>query len=112
MIALAVVGFIMMKLISLASKQKWAYGIVGIWFLLLYSVFMFVLEFLKDSPVYLGRLTANQWILIGIFAECVGVLYVRGGGREHIRPIANTVRTFIVEKGNKIYAKISRRNTR
>ena len=48
----------------------------------------FLLEFAKDARVYWGSLSANQWVLIGIFAECIGVLYVRGGGRETLRPIS------------------------
>jgi prolipoprotein diacylglyceryltransferase len=83
---------------------------VGIWFFLWYSVLMFTLEFMKDSHVYLGSLTANQWILIGIFAECIGVGYVRGGGRESIRPMTHAVHSFLEEKGKKLYGSISKRH--
>lgn len=94
------IGIGVHRLAAYAASNMLAYGIVGIWFFLLYAVCEFVLEFWSTGHVYWGRLTANQWILIGIFAESIGVLYVRGGGREHLRPIIN-----------KIYAAISKRHT-
>lgn len=112
MVALVIISFIIIRLSEVSVLKKWAYGMVGIWFFLLYSLLMFVLEFVKDSHVYWGRLTANQWILIGIFAECIGVIYVRGGGRESIRPHVHAVRAFLEEKGKHIYATVSKRHTR
>jgi len=107
-----VISFIIFRLMKLSVLSKWAYGIVGVWFFLLYSISSFVLEFFKDSRVYWGNLTANQWMLIGIFAECVGVLYVRGGGREFFRPYVHKITIFIGEKGKYIHESISRRHTR
>jgi len=101
MVFLVLISTGMLRITQLAARHKWAYGIIGVWFFFFYSFFMFVLEFLKDSPVYWGRLTANQWMLIGIFAECVGVIYVRGGGREAIRRVRNN-----------IYESISKRHAR
>lgn len=111
MVAMVIISFIIFRLSQIAVFKKWAYGMVGIWFFLLYSASMFVLEFVKDSHVYWGGLTANQWILIGIFAECIGVVYVRGGGRESIRPHVHAVRAFLEEKGKQVYAAVSRRHT-
>jgi len=73
-----------------STKEKWAYGVVGVWFFLLFSVLMFPLEFAKESRVY-WTLSANQWILIALFAEALGAFYVRGGGREAIRPFINRI---------------------
>ncbi len=109
MIALVIISSIIVRLISVADHKKWAYGMIGICFFLCYSVLMFVLEFFKDSHVYWGGLSANQWILIGIFAECIGVVYVRGGGRESIRPMMHAVHSFFEEKGKKLYAAISKK---
>lgn len=106
---LSLISYFMIKISTVATRKKWAYGLVGVWFFVLYSIASFLLEFAKDSTVYWGRLTANQWILIGIFAECVGVLYVRGG-RETFRPITRAVRTFISEKGKTLYAAIPKRH--
>lgn len=98
MISIVVISVLMMRIVDRGVRKKWAYGIVGIWFFIIYSIIMFALEFVKDSHVYWGGLTANQWVLIAIFAECIGVMYVRGGGREEARRI-----------GNIIYAKLSKR---
>lgn len=111
MISLILISLIMMKLNSVSLKRKWPYGIVGVWFILLYAVSGFLLEFVKDARVYWKTLSANQWILIGIFAECVGVLYVRGGGRERLRPIVQKTINFFTEKGKKLHESVSRRNT-
>lgn len=78
-----------------AQHQHKPFGVVGVWFFLLYSLNMFILEFFKDSRVY-WSFTGNQWVLIAIFAESLGALYVRGGGREWLRPVIR-----------KLYAKIS-----
>lgn len=72
---------------SLAKKHP--YGTIGVWLFLVYSVGMFLLEFTRESQVYWLSLSANQWILIALFAESLGAFYVRGGGREKLRPIIN-----------------------
>lgn len=105
-------GLGMAKFARVAAHRKLPYGVVGVWFFLLYSLGMFALEFFKDSHVYWGGLTANQWILIGVFAECIGVIYVRGGGREYFRPLARGVVSFIQKKGKNIYESVSRRGAR
>ncbi|MBP9813789.1 prolipoprotein diacylglyceryl transferase [Candidatus Woesebacteria bacterium] len=110
MFAIGIIGICMLRIVRRAMSQKWPYGIVGVWFILLYSVVMFALEFFKDSRVYLGNITANQWMLIGIFAESVGVLYVRGGGKERIRFLLRFMHTKLGQIGKNIYAKLSRRS--
>lgn len=82
------------------SQKKWPYGVLGLWFFASTSTLMFLLEFFKDTRVYLNTLRANQWILVAIFAETIGAFYVRGGGREAIRPLVNRLKT---------YAKFSKR---
>ena len=111
MIGLIIVSIIMLRLNARSVRNKWPYGITGIWFFLLYATTAFLLEFFKDARVYWNTLSANQWVLIGIFAECVGVLYVRGGGREHLRPFAHRLLKFLEEKGKKLHESISRRHT-
>jgi len=110
MISLIILSFIILRLTTISTKHKWPYGLVGVWFFLLYAVSGFVLEFFKDSRVYWGNLTANQWMLIGIFAECVGVLYIRGGGREKLRPFFTRlgIKAAHIRKG--IYEFVSRRH--
>lgn len=82
-----------------AKRDKWSYGIVGIWFFLLWSVTAFGLEFFKENTVYWKSLSANQWVLIGIASQTLGAFYVRGGGREAIRPFVHM-----------LYAKFSKRH--
>lgn len=80
-----------------STKQKWPYGLVGLWFFLLYSTLMFLIEFFIESRVYWVSLSASQWILIAVFAEALGAFYVRGGGREAIRPFINRAGTRIAK---------------
>jgi len=93
-----------------SSKEKWPYGLVGLWFFLLFSILMFPLELLKESRVY-WTLSANQWILIALFAEALGAFYVRGGGREAIRPIPHKIQQFLIKVFGGIYAKFSKQRS-
>lgn len=94
-----------------SKKDKRPYGVVGMWFFILYSLLMFLLEFFKDTHVYWISLRANQWVLIALFAESLGAFYVRGGGREATRPILVKVRSRITKVLGGIYAKFSKRHT-
>lgn len=94
-----------------AEKNKWPYGIVGVWFFLLFALSMFPIEFLKESHVYWASVNANQVILIAMFAEAVGMLYVRAGGKEVIRPLFRKGLLMLRAKAERLYAKISRRNS-
>lgn len=106
-LAVIVLGILVYYLGRVSAKSKWPYGIVGVWFFLLYALFMFALEFTKESRVYWGSITANQWILIGIFAESVGVLYVRGGGRALLRPLMHKFYEFISQRYTRRNSKTS-----
>lgn len=104
-VVLVIIVAVMTRLARSARAQKRPHGIVGVWFFGVYSATMFMLEFAKDSRVYWGGLTANQWILIAIFAESLGVLYVRGGGREYIRPFFRSIASKISQRFKKIYTR-------
>jgi phosphatidylglycerol---prolipoprotein diacylglyceryl transferase len=93
-----------------AMRDKKPYGVLGVWFLMAWSAAMFILELFKESHVYL-TFTANQWVLIAIFAESLGALYVRGGGRESIRPLIYKLRGSITRITGGIYAKFSNRRS-
>lgn len=112
MIMMAALSIIVYRLGRVAVRKKWPFGILGIWYFLLYAIFEFVLEFTKVTRVYWGHLSANQWVLIGIFAESLGVLYIRGGGRERMRPLGTRIARIFgnVRKGT--YEFFSRRNTK
>jgi phosphatidylglycerol:prolipoprotein diacylglycerol transferase len=98
--AMIVILLVIAVLSRRGSQKKWPYGILGLWFFAMTSFTMFLLEFFKDTRVYLNSLRANQWILVAIFAETIGAFYVRGGGREAVRPLVNRLKT---------YAKFSKR---
>jgi len=87
-----------------AEIGKWPFGLVGVWFFLLFSIFMFIIEFVKETGANFLRLNINQWILIAIFAESLGALYVRGGGREKFRPMIRRVIGAIYTKFSKRHA--------
>ncbi len=101
---------IQMMLARKAARWEKPYGVVGVWFFMLYSFVMFILELFKESRVY-WTLTANQWILVAIFAESLGALYVRGGGRESVRPFIYKVRSMAARMVGGIYAKFSNRRS-
>jgi phosphatidylglycerol---prolipoprotein diacylglyceryl transferase len=110
-IALFVLVAILWKFQVRSFKEKWPYGLVGVWFFILYSVVMFGLEFFKDSRVYWISLSANQWVLIALFAEALGAFYVRGGGRESLRPMGHKIKSFFTRGLGGIYAKFSKRRS-
>ncbi len=111
MIAFAVIIIVVLVLQKRSVKNKWPYGLVGVWFFLIWSVVMFALEFLKDTSVYWMSLSANQWVLIIIFGEALGAFYVRGGGREAIRPLFSGLRHKLAAAAGGIYAKFSQRRS-
>lgn len=92
------------------AREKRPYGLLGVWFFLIYSASMFILEMFKESHVY-WLLTANQWVMVALFAESVGALYVRGGGREWVRPLFHKMRSMNLKMLGGIYAKFSKRRS-
>lgn len=110
LVFLLIILVVLFLLAKRAEKMKWAYGVLGIWFFFLFSTAMFALEFFKESTVY-WRLRANQWVLVAIFAETLGAFYVRGGGREALRPIIAHARDRISGGIGALYGRISKRRT-
>lgn len=94
-----------------AARDKRPYGFVGVWFFILYSFIMFLLELSTEARVYWLSLSIAQWVLVAIFAEAMGALYVRGGGRESIRPLVYKIRATISRTMGGIYAKFSKRRS-
>ena len=94
-----------------ARLKKLPYGVVGIWFFLAFSALMFFLESFRDTRVYWVSLSVNQWILLGIFAEACGALYVRGGGREVLRPRMIRFVSAVRRAPAQLYERISKRHS-
>lgn len=84
--SLGILGIIVLLEIR-AKKHDWPLGLLGIWYFLLFSASFFAIEFLVSDSVYWGKIRANQWMLLAIGCQTIGAFYVRGGGRETIRPI-------------------------
>lgn len=99
-----VILIVLIVLSRRATDRKWPYGLLGLWFFAMFAISEFMLEFFKDTTVYLGHLRANQWVLVALFAETMGAFYVRGGGREVVRPLINKVL-------GGIHGKFSKRST-
>jgi prolipoprotein diacylglyceryltransferase len=74
-----------------ARRRRWAFGLVGSMFFLVYAASMFAFEFLKEGGLYWWNLRANQWILLALFCESAGALYVRGGGRIYVRQVGRAI---------------------
>lgn len=107
---LCILMIVQLFLVRKATQEKTPYGVVGVWVFMLFSVVMFILEVFKESRVY-WTLTLNQWVLIAIFAESLGALYVRGGGRESVRPLVHKVRSMAGRITGGIYARFSNRRS-
>ncbi len=111
MIFLLFLVILMRTIDKRADREQWSYGLVGVWFFLLYSIGMFLLELLKESRVYFWNVSVNQWALVILFAQSVGALYVRGGGREVLRPYVRNVRAVVSQGWSTLYEKISKRGS-
>lgn len=98
-----------------AVKKKWPYGLVGVWFFVLYACVVFALEFVQENAVYWFSLTVNQWVAVAFFCEGLGVLYVKGGLKDKTGPILKSFksRIYVGLKGayDAISKRIIRRNT-
>lgn len=70
-------GILLWFLEKRAAKYKWPYGLVGIFFFLLFSLGEFALEFFKGYQLYYWGVSANGWVYVALFAESVGAFYVR-----------------------------------
>jgi prolipoprotein diacylglyceryltransferase len=82
---LLLISFLLSILSQRAIRNQWSYGVLGIWFFFLYAPIFFCVEFFKESSVYWSLLRVNQWVLLLLFGQACGALYVRGGGRECLR---------------------------
>jgi len=110
-LALVGIGIFLAVMKRLSEKRKWPYGLLAMWFFLLFSASFFGVELLVEHTVYWGRLSANQWILVGIFGQSLGAFYVRGGGKERVAVAGRAFGHFIQKVIGGIYAKFSKRNT-
>jgi phosphatidylglycerol---prolipoprotein diacylglyceryl transferase len=109
---LFIVWIIIMLFQKRATKNKWPYGLVGVWFFVLYAMIVFVLEYIQENTVYWFSLTVNQWVAVAFFCEGLGVLYVKGGLKDKTVPFVRhgKERIYLWLKG--AYNAVSKRFTR
>jgi len=86
-------------------------GMIGVWMFFLYSCITFLVEYGKESRVYLQSLSVNQWILVFILAETLGILYVKGGGKELSSRIFTNIRGGIYASFKSIRSRQTQRTT-
>jgi prolipoprotein diacylglyceryltransferase len=91
---LILISIAVMIMSKKAVRHRWQIGLVGSIFFLLLSIFMFFLEFFKESRLIFHGFTFNQWILLALFCESLGVIYVRGGGRMLMRSLGTKLGGF------------------
>lgn len=108
-IAFIILTVLVVMLRQRSKKHDWPYGLVGIWFFIFFTLSMFGLEFLKVSKLYLKNLSANQWIIVAVFAETLGAFYVRGGGREKMRLLSRKT-LLLLKNSGKLYERLFQRS--
>lgn len=97
----SIIIFVVLLVLSrLAQRRDWPLGFVGIWFFMLFSAVMFIVEFFAEGRVYWYNVNVNQWLILAIFSQTVGAFYVRGGGRQKLRSL-----------GGNLYARIFKRSS-
>jgi phosphatidylglycerol---prolipoprotein diacylglyceryl transferase len=94
---------------KISIKKKWTYGLVGIWFFLLFGISQFVLEFFKESNIYWGSLSLNQWTYVALISESFGALYIKIGGRQKILYQLASSKVYFQKKLKEIYDKFPKR---
>lgn len=111
--AVSLIILVIIALLELRAKKKdWPLGMLGVWYFLLFSISFFVIEFLVSDSVYLGKIRANQWMLLALCCQAIGAFYVRGGVRERARPIFRKgVAAFLIIPTS-LYGRIRNRFTR
>lgn len=109
-IIFVLIAVLMLFLRHRAGKSELPYGLLGIRFFLIFIIFMFGLEFFKVSKLYFKSLSANQWIMVGIFGETIGAFYVRGGGREKFRPVVRRIVSTVGQAFRSTYEKLFKRS--
>ncbi|MFH0749636.1 MAG: prolipoprotein diacylglyceryl transferase family protein [Candidatus Gottesmanbacteria bacterium] len=95
---------------KLSEKYAWSAGSIAMWFFSLFSLSAFAVEFFIEHAVYLGHLSANQWILVGIFGQSLGAFYVRGGGKERLMHVGSMMLSASKKCIGGMYAKFSKRH--
>lgn len=93
---LAILGmYLLLFIIRRVRKKPFVPGLAAVLGFMVLAFSALCIEFLKDSPVYLQTLKANQLVYLFVFGETVGVWYISYGGREKLVPGLKNVFTGI-----------------
>jgi prolipoprotein diacylglyceryltransferase len=110
MFAVFVILFILSLVRRLKRDSLGRSGLYALWFFFFFSIVMFCLEFIKESPVYFSGLSLNQWVCIGIFGEASGALITWGGGKKLLQLYIPILYKQVCVRIGGVYAKFSKRN--
>ena len=110
-LAMIVIMIILWLLTVKRDKQQLPYGQRAMWFFLLFAISMFLFEFLVESDVYWGSLSANQWLYVGIIGQAIGAFYIRGGGKEKCVYLKGQIEVVYKKILGEIYGKFSKRHS-
>lgn len=102
-LSLIVIVFVLYKIRNYVHKNRLPAGIIGLWFFLLFSLSHFFIEFIRQNDIYLLKLTILQWILLAIFCESAGGLYIRGGGKIFLFHVREKIKNTYKKMIKKIY---------
>ena len=108
-LAMIVIMIILWLLTVKRDKQQLPYGQRAMWFFLLFAISIFLFEFLVESDVYWGSLSANQWLYVGIIGQAIGAFYIRGGGKEKCVYLKGQIEVVYKKILGGIYGKLSKR---
>lgn len=95
---------------KVSQKHAWADGSIAMWFFSLFAASAFAVEFFMEHTIYWGHLSANQWVLVGIFGQSLGAFYVRGGGKERLIHMGSGILRVSKKFIGGMYAKLSKRH--
>lgn len=109
LISLLLIYPLILWLKTVIRKRKMYIGLLSIWFLILFSLSEFIVEFFKQNSIYLLILSLNQWVYLALLSEAVGLLFVKTGGAKYLFNRYNRSSTAIFSKFNYAYEQIRRR---
>ena len=94
-----------------ARRKKWPLGSAGLTFFFLWSIAIFVLEFLKESDVYWYGISADGWGALVLFGGVIGVWLVYAGGKYVVSDRLRGARAGITRLAQNMYAKFPKRRS-
>lgn len=92
--------FIFWFLLKNKTRRRFA-GFIGLIFFILRGWFLFLLEFLKEEGVYLGRIKFAQ--VVGFIIGVVGTVWLYRKQKRNLREDVENTIAYLISKGGKVY---------